>query len=212
MLDTHVLTQTTHPELPVGDVTFEEFMAWSLRQEFGKSEWIDGNVYIYDMGTTAKHSRIIEFLMGLMRLYLEVKSMSGDILGPEFTMRLNHRRASFEPDILFVSGSKLGNVTSTYLQGGADLVVEVVSLESIDRDYQTKFAAYQTEGISEYWIIDPLEDTCAFYRLDANKQYQAISLDAEGKFVSTSLLGFTVDSGWFIQDPLPQRLPIIASW
>ncbi|MBP0015747.1 MAG: Uma2 family endonuclease [Roseofilum sp. SBFL] len=38
------------------------------------------------------------------------------------------------------------------------LVVEVVSPESVNRDYRYKLSQYQARGIPEYWIIDPMED------------------------------------------------------
>ncbi len=39
--------------------------------------------------------------------------------------------------------------------GMADLVIEVVSDDSVARDRADKFYEYQTAGIQEYWIIDP---------------------------------------------------------
>ncbi|OKH26729.1 hypothetical protein NIES593_01375 [Hydrococcus rivularis NIES-593] len=44
------------------------------------------------------------------------------------------------------------------LQSPPPLVVEVVSPESVERDYQRKAIEYQTIGISEYWIVDPFEN------------------------------------------------------
>jgi len=38
------------------------------------------------------------------------------------------------------------------------LVVEVVSPESVNRDYRYKLSQYQARGIPEYWIVDPMED------------------------------------------------------
>jgi Uma2 family endonuclease len=203
-----------YPTLPIDGVTFEEFLVWSLQQEHGKSEYVCGKIY-FDMGTTAKHSRIIEFLMGLMRLYLEVKGMSGDILGPEFIMRLTdnvEEKTWCEPDILYVSKNKLSKVHSAYLSGAADLVVEVISQESKNRDYTLKYAEYESAGIKEYWIIDPLEDKTIFYRLNSNSKYQEILLDTEGFFISEVIGGLAVSPEWFRQDPLPPRLPIVASW
>lgn len=38
------------------------------------------------------------------------------------------------------------------------LAVEVVSPESIKRDYQTKLREYTQAGVPEYWIVDPLQE------------------------------------------------------
>jgi len=38
------------------------------------------------------------------------------------------------------------------------LAVEVVSPESVNRDYRYKLSQYQARGIPEYWIVDPIEE------------------------------------------------------
>ncbi len=47
---------------------------------------------------------------------------------------------------------------SAVLRTPPPLIVEVVSPESIERDYNTKTSEYATFGVDEYWIIDPLEN------------------------------------------------------
>ncbi|MGL5939428.1 MAG: Uma2 family endonuclease [Waterburya sp.] len=46
------------------------------------------------------------------------------------------------------------------------LVIEVVSPDSIKRDYRFKRSEYAALGISEYWIIDPLEQQVTILLLD----------------------------------------------
>lgn len=46
--------------------------------------------------------------------------------------------------------------TAAVLESGVILVVEVVSRDSIQRDYRFKRAEYAAFGIPEYWIIDPI--------------------------------------------------------
>jgi Uma2 family endonuclease len=46
---------------------------------------------------------------------------------------------------------------SAVLESGVLLAVEVVSPDSIKRDYRFKRAEYASFGIPEYWIIDPAE-------------------------------------------------------
>lgn len=40
--------------------------------------------------------------------------------------------------------------------GGPDFVLEVVSPSSVLRDYLKKATKYETAGVREYWIVDPL--------------------------------------------------------
>lgn len=47
------------------------------------------------------------------------------------------------------------------------LVVEVVSpgKKNRDRDYRYKRSQYQARGISEYWIVDPIEEKVTVFNL-----------------------------------------------
>lgn len=63
-----------------------------------------------------------------------------------------------EPDILFVKTENKHFLEEQRLAGVADLVIEVVSPESIKRDNEDKFVEYEAAGIREYWIIDSRPD------------------------------------------------------
>jgi Uma2 family endonuclease len=45
--------------------------------------------------------------------------------------------------------------TSAIIESDALLAVEIVSPESMKRDYRFKRAEYASFGIPEYWIVDP---------------------------------------------------------
>lgn len=61
-----------------------------------------------------------------------------------------------QPDLLFIERDRLGMVGAT-IKGGPDLAIEVVSPSSRVRDYVTKRVLYETAGVSEYWIVDPMK-------------------------------------------------------
>ena len=50
----------------------------------------------------------------------------------------------------------LDRLTDSHLSGPADLVVEIVSPDSLGRDRGDKFAEYEAASIPEYWLIDPV--------------------------------------------------------
>ena len=63
------------------------------------------------------------------------------------------------------------------------LVVEVVSPDSIKRDYRYKRSEYAATGVGEYWIIDPLEKQVTILILDEGLYTEKICT-AEQKLVS----------------------------
>lgn len=60
-----------------------------------------------------------------------------------------------QPDLLFVSNERIGIVTADNVQGAPDLVVEILSPATAERDRMLKLDLYARHGVIEYWIVDP---------------------------------------------------------
>ena len=70
-----------------------------------------------------------------------------------------------EPDILFVCQDRLNIVTEANIQGAPDLIVEVLSPGTRERDCTVKARLYARFGVREYWIVEPDNQTLTIYRL-----------------------------------------------
>ncbi len=70
-----------------------------------------------------------------------------------------------DPDLLFVQAERLNIITDANVQGPPDLVVEVLSPSTRDRDMGVKSHIYARFGVREYWIVDPKVDTLSIYHL-----------------------------------------------
>jgi Uma2 family endonuclease len=64
-----------------------------------------------------------------------------------------------QPDIVVVLNDRKWIITPTKIKGSPNLVVEILSPSSDENDCVTKRELYQTAGVPEYWIINPLEHT-----------------------------------------------------
>ena len=53
--------------------------------------------------------------------------------------------------------------------GGPDWVIEVVSPSSRPMDYLKKLVKYQTAGVREYWIVDPMRNLVTVYRFNTEE-------------------------------------------
>jgi len=188
------------PPLPPAPVSFEEFLAWT--PDNALVEWVDGEIIVMSP-VSFDHASILMFLGRLMSDYVEAHGLGQVVFAP-FLMRLASRPSGREPDLLFVAGDHLDRVQPTYLDGPADIAVEIVSPDSVSRDRGDKFAEYEAAGVREYWLIDPERQEALFYALGPAGRYQRVSTDAGGIFRSTVLPGFWLCVDWLWQRPLPK--------
>jgi len=178
-------------------MTEEEFEAWC--DEDVCAEYVDGEVIVHSPVST-RHNRITWFLGRLLQQYVEQHGL-GEVLGPELQVRLRPdlRRV---PDLLFVATERLAIVGQTYVDGAPDLIVEIVSPDSVARDWRDKFLEYQAAGVSEYWVIDSAYRRAEFYALGEEGQYHLLPVE-EGVVRSTAVPGFWLRPDWLWQEPLP---------
>ncbi|MBM3235777.1 Uma2 family endonuclease [Candidatus Poribacteria bacterium] len=187
-------------------LSYEEFLDWC--DEDTLAEWVDGEIIMYSPASL-RHQDLTDFLISILRIYTEAKGL-GVMLSAPFQMKLPEHLPGREPDLIFVSTANLHRLQKTYLDGPADLAIEIISEESIDRDRGRKFVEYEASGVQEYWLIDPLRSQAEFYRLGADNRYHVVLPDAEGIYHSEVLSGFWLRVSWFWQTPLPPTVRILA--
>jgi Uma2 family endonuclease len=190
---------------PRGPVSFEEFLEWC--DEDTLAEWVDGEIIMMSPASD-QHQELLEFLITILRVFNEVHQAGWVRIAP-FIMRTSVRPSGREPDILFVTKERTHLVQQAFLDGPADLVVEIVSPESIGRDRGDKFVEYETAGVREYWLIDPLREQAEFYQLGADGRYRLGPVGTDGIYRSLVLEGFWLRVAWFWQNPLPPVLSIL---
>lgn len=179
-------------------VTFEEYLAQS--SETHNCEWVDGEI-ITMPGASFQHQSISGFLTTILNIFVAQNDL-GKIVYSPFAMKLEAQRRGREPDILFVGKEKTHLIKKTYLDGAADLAIEIVSPESVGRDRGEKFVEYEAAGIAEYWLIDPERRQAEFYRLSENGFYQLVN-PIDDVFASEVLPGFFLRVEWLWRETLP---------
>ena len=165
-----------------------------------KADLIDGVIYMASPDTRRSNS-ITGFVDFLMRGYNDAKKLGGEVKVTRFAFRLTRYRAP-EPDVAFVESSRLYLLREREMKGGPDVAVEVVSRDSRSRDYGKKKSLYEKAGVTEYWIIDPLQMRVEFHRL-VNGRYELVPLEANHIFRSAVIPGFWLDVSWLLAKPLP---------
>ncbi len=203
---TRLMEQSLHRSLPAGRVTFEEFV--ERGDEDVWAEWVNGEVVPLALPVSFDHQQILGFLNVTLGVYVERRKL-GHVTFAPYLMRLAEIARGRVPDLLFVKQARLHLLTHYYLDGPADLAIEITVPKSRSRDRKIKFAEYAQAGVPEYWLIDPDKKTAEFYLLDAHGNYQPAGLDQAGRYHSTSVSGFWLRVDWLWQRPLPNPLDVL---
>jgi Uma2 family endonuclease len=189
-------------------MSYEEYLAWA--HEDIHAEWVNGEV-IVQMPPKQPHQIVVTFLLQLMGLFVQLYQL-GRLLPAPFEMRATPDGPAREPDLIFVSQEHLNLLTPERLQGPADLVVEVISDDSVGRDRGDKFYEYQAAGVQEYWIVDPRPgyQRTDFYVLDEAGRYRPVLPDSIGRYHSSVVQGFWIQVDWLLSENPPDVLRSLA--
>jgi Uma2 family endonuclease len=193
---------------PPGKITYEAFLAWA--DEDTRAEWVDGEVVILSPSSD-KHQNLAGFLSALLRYFVEAHQ-SGLVLFAPFQMKTGPDLPGREPDILFIAHEHLDRLKNVYLDGPADLVVEIISPDSRGRDRGEKFYEYEQGGVREYWLLDPLRRQAEFYQRGANGIFHPVLVGEDGIYRSVVLEGLWLKVDWLWQEPLPPLLTVLREW
>jgi len=177
-------TDPMKPASPGVKLTYDDFV---LFPDDGKRhELIDGEHYVTPT-PNLRHQDIVGTLYLLIATYLTDRP-----LGRIFFAPLDVILSLFdvvEPDLLYVSRDREGELLRDYVHGAPDLVVEVASKSTRKRDETIKRHLYERFGVSEYWVVDPELDVVRVCRRANDRYNRPVELSREaGDVLTTPLL------------------------
>ncbi len=179
-------------------LTAEDFLEWL---EPGRcADLIAGEIAMHSP-VSVRHADLLNFLDGILRLYVDRRRL-GFLYREVVAVRLS-ARDTFQPDLAFYRAARSGLIRDNHVEGAPDLVVEVLSPRTADRDTGPKFAAYERHGVIEYWILDPQALAHRFYRRAGELLVEYAA--GAAKIDSRAVPGFFVMREWLD----PRRTPPI---
>lgn len=183
-------------------MSYDEYLAWYDKEAGRRGEWVDGKVIVF-MPATFRHESLVGFLTTLLRLIVSRRRL-GVVVGSSYEVRTRDGAAR-EPDLMVVLNDHMGRVTDRRLEGPPDLVIEVISRDSVTRDRRVKFAEYEAAGIREYWLFDPRDgrQSVEAFSLGSNGRYEPIGPQEDGTLRSHVVPGFWFDPDWLTASEEP---------
>lgn len=186
--------------------SFDEFV--NAPQFHGRHvEWVEGEV-IEKMSVSLKHSLLVVFLTKLLGLVTELNN-GGRVLADQFLMRLEDQQRGREPDIIYVAPENESRLLSNYLDGPADLAIEVISRGSEAIDRGAKFEEYESGGVREFWLLDPHRREALFYIRDEEGLFRP-GVVQDGVYQSTVLPLVRLRVEWLWEQP--PIMDILREW
>jgi Uma2 family endonuclease len=132
-----------------------------------------------------------------------VENELGKLFGPEYTVRLPKPRTRRLPDKFFVATPRLSQVRQNHFEGAPDAIFEVVSPDSVSRDWREKFLEFEKAGVREYWIIDRDARRVEAYKLARSGKFEQIH-PVQGRLRSAAIAGLHLKLDWLLAWPLPK--------
>jgi len=197
----HQLDGQPMPGVRMSEAQFEKWSDGDIR-----AEWIDGEVILLSPANIP-HVDLNLWLAGLIREVVDAEEC-GRVLGVETQVRLQAVKQRRNPDVVFVSHLRQQIIKQTYIDGPPDLVMEIVSPDSVVRDWREKFNAYEKSGVREYWVIDPVNKRVEVYTLGKNGKYTLLK-ESDGRITSKVIRKLSIRPNWLWESPLPKIAKVL---
>lgn len=159
-----------------------------IEKDFDRTEIINGEEVV-SPSPFGKHQDIASKLHIAIGYYVQTKKLgkifsSLDVIFEEGMYR-------FQPDILFIRNENMG-IFQDWVRGVPDMVCEIVSSGSYDKDTVVKRAIYEKYRVPEYWIVIPELQVVEILTIEGDKYKQYCIAGLEGVVTSKVIDGLTI--------------------
>ena len=164
-----------------GRQTYKDYCATPDDERY---ELINGRLMMVP-APNKKHQKVLGNLYAELRQFTREHEL-GEVYVAPFDVFLSDSDV-VQPDVLFISRAREHIVTEQNVRGAPDLVIEVLSPSTAEKDLGEKHELYGRHGVLEYWIVDPVAETVAVHRQGDGRLELAETL-GRGDTLRTALL------------------------
>jgi Uma2 family endonuclease len=112
---------------------------------------------------TWEHNELTFALGALLQQYVRSRGL-GRVSGDVLVILDEAKDLAYAPDIVFVATENLDRIREGKVYGPPDLVVEVLSPTTMQRDVGKKKRIYHAYGVQWYWVVDMERQVIEEYR------------------------------------------------
>jgi len=129
-------------------------------KERRKYEMLDGKIY-FMAHDSSNHAKIKGNIFAIFKNYLRGKKCQAFVDGVD--VKFNKKDIT-EPDVMIVCNKDI--IKKNWIEGAPDLIVEVLSPSTAERDLGYKKDLYEKYGVKEYWIVSQTDRSIQVYLLN----------------------------------------------
>jgi len=166
-----------------GTYSYADYMTWQFEETV---ELIRGKILLMAPAPNLKHQRISCDLLRPISNFLHKKPCQ--VFHAPFDVSLYDSRKSkladreifsvVQPDLCVICDP--AKLTVQGCSGAPDWVIEILSPNNSKRDARIKFDLYEENGVTEYWLVYPYEQSVYQFVLnDESQKYQLHGMYAQ---------------------------------
>ena len=172
---------------PATKLTYADYC---LTPDDERYELLDGELLMAPAPIESHQIAVME-LGTLLHMFVKARGL-GQVFSAPYDVVLSETDV-VQPDLLFVSNERAHIRTPANIRGAPDLVVEILSPSTAERDRTFKRALYARYGVSEYWLVDPDSRTVTVLLLDDGTFAEVARYGTGQTLTSPTLAGFTTN-------------------
>lgn len=169
--------------------TYADYLSWNLSE---RVELLWGKIFKMSPAPSTNHQRISSILHRNIANFLMNSSCEVFHAPFDVYLKINEQQPDsvVQPDIVIVCDQS--KLDEKGCQGAPDLVVEILSPSSAQKDLKYKLKLYEEAGIPEYWVVDPSNFLVQVFVLESGQYQSHRPYTYEDSIQSKVIQGFSI--------------------
>lgn len=170
--------------------SYADYLTWL---DDKRRELINGFIHLMTPAPSRKHQKISGQLFTEFNIYLR-NNKKCEVYPAPFDVRLPISKDKTKDEQIYTVVQPDITVVCDPLKlddrgciGVPDLIVEIVSQSSSQKDLNDKFKVYEQAGVREYWIVNPNDENISVFVITENGKYQLKGMYAGNMKINVSI-------------------------
>jgi Uma2 family endonuclease len=150
-------------------------------------------------GPFGRHQDVAANLYDIIRQHVRKNSL-GKLFFSPLDVIFEEGINRLQPDILFIGKENMG-IFQDWVRGVPDMVCEIISPGSYEKDTEAKKAIYEKYKVPEYWVVIPELQTVEVLTIEDDRYKKRCIAELEGMVTSKVIEGLQVNVKDIFEQP-----------